>query len=219
MIEGVDWQDIQPEGIRLAMARRMELSRLIPHFYLQRRMDATALVAGAKAGQMSIDDAVVLGCARALRLHPELNATWNDGVIRRFASVHIGLAVATDRGLFVPVIHGADTLDPGALRAERERLVTAVRARTARSGDLEGGTFTVTNVGRLGVDHGWPLINPPQVGILAIGRVANSPVVRDGMIVAVPTIDMTLAADHRAVDGAQGAAFLATLAATIEGDA
>jgi pyruvate dehydrogenase E2 component (dihydrolipoamide acetyltransferase) len=211
-----DWEDIQPQGIRLAMARRMELSGRIPTFYLQSTIDASRLVATVEAGRRSLDDSVVYACARALRQHQELNAAWREGGIRRFRSINVGLAVATERGLLVPVIRNADRLERAELGAERERLVAAARSGSVQPSDLVDGTFTVTNVGRLGVDQGWPLINPPQVAILAVGRAGWSPVVRNGAVFAAQTVTMILGLDHRAVDGAEAAAFLTTLGSFLE---
>jgi pyruvate dehydrogenase E2 component (dihydrolipoamide acetyltransferase) len=209
------WVDAPLTGIRQVIARRMEESWAIPHFYLKATIDAESILNRSGHG-VAVDDIVVLACAKALREHPVVNSAFLEGAIRTYERVHVGLAVATDRGLVVPVVHDADALDQEQVAAERARLVQAVRGRSAVAGDLAGGTFTVTNVGRLGMDEGWPLILPPQVAILAIGRIALRPVVVDGAVSAGPTMALTLAADHRVVDGADGAAFLRTIADFLE---
>jgi pyruvate dehydrogenase E2 component (dihydrolipoamide acetyltransferase) len=206
------------------MAERTTASwQSVPHFSLQREVDASRLLswrdtARRRAGleAITINDLLVRITASALREHPQVNASWHEGEIIPSEGVHIGVAVALDDGLVVPVIHDADRLTLPALAARRRALVDAARERRLRPGDVTGGTFTISNLGMLGVDSFHAIVNQPQAAILAVGRIRDSAVVVDGRLAARPVMALTLSFDHRVVDGARGARFLATITALVE---
>jgi pyruvate dehydrogenase E2 component (dihydrolipoamide acetyltransferase) len=154
--------------------------------------------------------------AATLSAHPLLNAHFVDGAIRVFDRVALGIAVALDDGLIVPVVHDAEGKDVRALASEIEALATRARAGALAPSDVHGGTFTLTNLGMFAVDDFTPILNPPEVAILAIGAVRNMPTDVDGEVAIRPTLCLTLVVDHRAVDGAVAAAFLTELAARLE---
>jgi pyruvate dehydrogenase E2 component (dihydrolipoamide acetyltransferase) len=151
-----------------------------------------------------------------LRRHPRVNASWRDGAIVPGEGVNVGIAVATEGGLVVPVVHGADTLELGALSARRVEIADAARAGRLHPADVQGGTFTVSNLGMYGVDAFQAIVNAPQAAILAVGRIVERPVALNGEVVVRPVLTLTISFDHRVVDGARGAEFLDTLAALIE---
>lgn len=195
----------------------------VPHFYLTREVEATRLVAWRRhlvthqaITDVSYTDLLVKIVAAALRLHPRLNATWADGRLTLLEEINIGLAVAIEEGLVVPVLHQADALTPGELARQRKALVTRAHAGKLRLPDISGGTFTISNLGMYGVDAFHAVINEPQAAILAVGRVAERVVARKGQPTVLPMLVVTLACDHRAVDGARAAQFLDTVASLIE---
>jgi pyruvate dehydrogenase E2 component (dihydrolipoamide acetyltransferase) len=145
-----------------------------------------------------------------------VNASWKDGAIARNADVNIGLAVAIDAGLVVPIIHRADTLSLADIAARREDMVSRGQAGKLRPADIQGGGFTISNLGMYGVDAFNAIVNPPQAAILAVGRIADRVVALDGQPAVQPTMMLTLSCDHRALDGARGAQFLGALADLIE---
>jgi pyruvate dehydrogenase E2 component (dihydrolipoamide acetyltransferase) len=149
----------------------------------------------------------VRAIAVALQRHGELNAHWVDGIIERFADVNVGVAMATDAGLIVPVLQGAQKADLRATSQRVAELAQAARLNRLRPDEMGGATFTVTNLGAFGIDIFQPVIDPPQVAILSVGRMRGDP---------GRTVTLGLAADHRAVDGVQGARFLQRLATLIE---
>jgi pyruvate dehydrogenase E2 component (dihydrolipoamide acetyltransferase) len=153
---------------------------------------------------VTYNDLVLLAVARVLPDHPALNATIDGATISRWASVNLGVAVALDEGLIVPVIRECQSSDLARMIQERQRLTGEARAGTIRSRDLLGSTFTVTNLGAYGVDSFTPIINPPEVAILGVGRVRDE------------TMTLSLTVDHRAVDGVPAARFLAGLAEAFE---
>jgi pyruvate dehydrogenase E2 component (dihydrolipoamide acetyltransferase) len=208
--------------MRMATARKMNEARTIPHFYVQSWCDVTALAAGPPGAttrlRQSPDDLIIHACAVALAQHPQLLSSWMDGVVRRYSDINIGFAVQTEYGLVVPVIRNADRLDPDALSAQLKHLVEKARARRLSVDDLNYGTFTITNLGVFDVTLAWPLINPPQAAILAIGRAAWRPAWRGGGFEPRLNLGLTLGADHRVVDGAYAAHFLETLKATLEAE-
>lgn len=206
------------------MAERTQRSwQEVPHFFLLREVDATRLD-GWRASLRSREgtaavthtDLLVRLVAAALREHPRVNATWRDGAIVANEQVNVGLAVAADDGLVVPVIAAADRLSLPELAARRSELVAAARARTLKPADVQGGTFTISNLGMFGVDAFMAIVNAPQAAILSVGRIAQRAVVVDGAVVARPTLVLGLSFDHRVVDGAAGARFLDTLAGLVE---
>ena len=201
------------------MAERMERAwREVPQFVLTRDVDATALRAGRGDG-VTITDLLVKRCAEALVRHPRLTMSWHDGGFVAGAGVNVGIAVATDDALVVPVVHGADRLSLAEISSRRQALVDAARVGALRPEDVQGGTFTISNLGMFGVDAFQAIVNAPQAAILAVGRIVERPVaVRDSLAVR-PVLTLTVTFDHRVVDGARGAEFLDTLASLIEAPA
>ena len=166
---------------------------------------------------VTINDMVLFAVSRALLEHPEMNAHFSGDMIRQFADVHLGLAVDTARGLMVPVIRNAHALGLRAMASEAARLAAACREGRITPDELGGGTFTVTNLGGLGVESFTPVLNPPQVGILGVGSIVPRAVKGEGGSVSfIPQIGLSLTINHQVVDGAPGARFLQTLARGIE---
>lgn len=195
----------------------------VPHFYLAREVNASRLIAWRKylllergAKEVTYTDLLVKVVASSLRAHPRLNSTWNAGSIILQAEIHIGLAVAVDAGLVVPVIHQADQLSLRELAWKRKELTTRAREGKLRPQDISGGTFTISNLGMYGIDAFNAIVNQPQAAILAVGRIAERVVPVNGQPAVQPVMALTLSCDHRAVDGARGALFLDTLADFIE---
>jgi pyruvate dehydrogenase E2 component (dihydrolipoamide acetyltransferase) len=164
----------------------------------------------------TVSDVLTKACAAALLRHPEVNAHYADQAVRRFPSADVGMAVATDRGLLVPVIRGADRLTLAEIAAVRADLVSRARDGKLQQADFEGGTFTVSNLGMYGVEQFVAVLNPPQVAILAVGAIEEKPVVVDGDLEIKPMMSLTLTCDHRAIDGAVAAEFLGTVRAFLE---
>ncbi|HEY6017747.1 MAG TPA: dihydrolipoamide acetyltransferase family protein, partial [Gaiellaceae bacterium] len=206
------------------MAERMQASwRDVPHFYLQRDCDATRLNSWRDAVRRRPDyehvthtDLLVKVCAAALLEHPRVNASWRDGAVAGSDQVNVGVAVATEDALIVPVIHGAERLELREIAERRREVVARARERKLRPDDVAGGTFTISNLGMFGVDAFQAIVNTPQAAILAVGRILDRVVAVDGAPVVRPTLTLTLSFDHRVVDGAAGARFLDTLASLVE---
>ena len=206
------------------MAERMTASwTSVPHFYLFREVDVSRLVAwrdrareGGGGARVTYTDLLVKLVAAALTRHPGVNAAWRAGAILRNPEIDIGLAVAVDDGLVVPVLRRADTLSLAEIVAVREDLVRRAQAGRLRPPDIQGGGFTISNLGMYGIDAFHAIVNPPQAAILAVGRIADRVIAVGGQPVVRPTMMLTLSCDHRALDGARGAQFLATLAGLIE---
>jgi pyruvate dehydrogenase E2 component (dihydrolipoamide acetyltransferase) len=200
------------------MAQRLTESwQTVPHFYLKRDVNAEAFIAwrndlkSRSAIKITYTDLLVRVVAGALRQHPYANGQWNgEGVIFN-EDVNIGLAVAVDDGLLVPVIHNADTLGITALAQRRQEIVERAQSGKLKAGDLQGGTFTISNLGMFGIDEFSAIVNPPQAAILAVGNITDRIVPVDGQAVVKPMMTLSLSCDHRAVDGARGARFLDTI--------
>jgi pyruvate dehydrogenase E2 component (dihydrolipoamide acetyltransferase) len=205
------------------MAERMSASwTSAPHFFLVREVDVARLGAWlAKARtqtgvRVTYTDLLIKLVAAAIVRHPRVAVSWKDGAIERHADVNVGLAVALEDGLVVPVIHRADTLGLEEIAARREDLVTRAQAGKLRPADIQGGVFTISNLGMYGVDAFSAIVNPPQAAILAVGRITDRVIPVDGQPAVRPTMVLTLSCDHRALDGARGAQFLGALADLIE---
>jgi len=205
------------------MAERMTASwTTAPHFYLVREVNVSRLVSWREraskhtGARITYTDLLVKLVAATLSQHPGVNASWQDGAIVRNADINIGLAVAIDDGLVVPVLHRADTLRLVDIAARREDVVSRAQAGKLRAADIQGGGFTISNLGMYGVDAFTAIVNPPQAAILAVGRIADRVVAVNGQPVVQPTMMLTLSCDHRALDGARGAQFLGALAELIE---
>lgn len=207
---------------RVMAARTTESWQTVPHFYLRREVDATRLrswrdAVRAKPGQerASVTDLLVKLAAEALARHRNVNATWDGGAPAPLDRVNVGIAVAVDDGLVVPVVHDADRLALAEVIARRIAVVEAAREGRLRPDDVSGGTFTVSNLGMYGVDGFDAIVNAPQAAILAVGRIVDRLVPVDGQAAVRPTLQLSVSFDHRVVDGARGAEFLETLAALV----
>lgn len=194
----------------------------VPHFFLVREVRANRLIAWRaqilrrSAEKVTYTDLLVKIVATALRTHARLNATWGGDTIILQDEVNVGLAVATEDGLVVPIIHQADTLSLNAIAQQRNDLIKRAQDGKLRLQDLQGGTFTISNLGMYGVDAFNAIINTPQAAILAVGRIADRVIPVDGQPAVQPVMMLTLSCDHRVVDGARGAQFLAMIAELIE---
>jgi pyruvate dehydrogenase E2 component (dihydrolipoamide acetyltransferase) len=203
---------------RLMAERTTQSWTTTPHFFLMRELDATAFKhwfaqAEKRATEkLTYTDLLVKVVATALRLHPRLNASWRDGALVAHDEVNIALAVATADGLVAPVIPRADDLSLSGIARQRAELVARAQAGKLRPDDLQGGTFTISNLGMYGVDAFTAIINSPQAAILAVGALVDRVIPVDGQPAVCPTITLSLSCDHRLVDGARGARFLATMA-------
>ncbi len=209
-------------GVRRTIAKRMlESMRTTAQLTLNASADATSLQgfrARLKSSDealglrgVTINDLLLFAVARTLPAFPELNALYENDRILQHARVQLGMAVDTPRGLLVPVIRGADSLSLRALSDEAKRLAEACRDNSIMPDELTGGSFTVTNLGGLGIESFTPILNPPQVGILGIGSINLKPVERDEAVAHVPHIGLSLTVNHQVVDGAPAARFLAQL--------
>jgi pyruvate dehydrogenase E2 component (dihydrolipoamide acetyltransferase) len=205
------------------MAERMTASWTnAPHFYLVREVNVSRLVswldrARRQTGaRITYTDLLVKLVAAALTQHPRVNVSWKDGTIVQHPEINIGLAVAIDDGLVVPVIHRADALSLAELASRREDVVGRAQSGKLRPADIQGGVFTISNLGMYGVDAFNAIVNPPQAAILAVGRIADRVVAVNGQPAVQPTMVLTLSCDHRALDGVRGAQFLGALAELIE---
>src|SRR4051794_19967282 len=201
------------------MAARTQASwQEVPHFFLHRDVDASRLQSWKTVapGKTSVTDLLIKVCAEALRRHPRVNASWRDGSISPASGVNVAIAVATEDGLVVPVVHDADRLTLPQISERRRAIAEAARAGRLRPEDVQGGSFTISNLGMYGVDAFQAIVNAPQAAILAVGRTADRPWVVDGAVVPRPVMTLSVSFDHRVVDGARGAEFLDTLASLIE---
>ncbi|MGH7367779.1 MAG: dihydrolipoamide acetyltransferase family protein [Candidatus Rokuibacteriota bacterium] len=205
------------------MAERMTASwTSAPHFYLVREVNVARLVAWLgtarkqTGARITYTDLLVKLVAATLARHPRVNTSWSNGTLVRHAEINIGLAVALEDGLVVPVIARADTLGLKEIAQRREELVTRAQAGKLRPADIQGGVFTISNLGMYGVDAFSAIVNPPQAAILAVGRIADRVVPVNGQPAVQPTMTLTLSCDHRALDGARGAQFLGALADLVE---
>jgi pyruvate dehydrogenase E2 component (dihydrolipoamide acetyltransferase) len=212
--------------MRKTIAQRMlEAKQSIPEIHLSVDIRVDRVVAAreeinkrlaAEGIKISIGDFVTKAVALALRFHPGLNASFEPDAIVRHGDVNIGIAVALDDGLIVPVLHRADTLGLREIRVQSEALAAAARGNRLTGEQLTGGTFTISNLGMFGTQQFDAILNLPEVGILAVGAALKRPVVEDDRIVVGTLMTITLTADHRAVDGAMAAQFLQTLKGLLE---
>jgi pyruvate dehydrogenase E2 component (dihydrolipoamide acetyltransferase) len=219
-----DFEDIALTQIRKTIAKRLSESiGPIPTFYLTAEFDLTrasemrqAMLEMGDEFKVSINDILMKAVATALAQHPEVNAHWLGDRIRQHHRVHLGMAVATPDGLIVPVIFDADQKRMSQISAEAKELAKRARERKLKPEEYTGSTFSISNLGMFGIDQFTAIINPPEVAILAIGAAQDTVVPgRDGFEVR-KRVRVTMSCDHRAVDGAVGAAFLQTLRRLIE---
>jgi pyruvate dehydrogenase E2 component (dihydrolipoamide acetyltransferase) len=220
-----DWTDTAASSMRKRIAARMtEAKRDVPHIYLMRELDAAPLLAyrerlnqlvGDKI-KISVNDLVVKAVALALRRMPECNASWQGDAIRQFHRVHIGVAVAIPEGLVTPVVRDADAKGIGSIAAEIKDLADRARKRALKVHEIQGSTFSVSNLGMYGIERFTAIINPPEAGILAVGAARDVAVIDKGSAVAGKRMTVTMSCDHRVIDGALGARWLMVLADLIE---
>ena len=219
-----DYQDVPLTQIRKIIAKRLgESIGPIPTFYLTAELDLTRVMemrgAMAELGdefKVSVNDVLLKAIAVALSQHPEVNAHWLGDHIRYFNRVHLGMAVATDDGLIVPVIWDADTKGLSTISREAKELAKRARERKLKPEEFTGSTFSVSNLGMFGIDQFTAIINPPEAGIIAIGTGEDKLVVVDGDAVVRKRVRLTMSCDHRIIDGAVGAKFLQTLRRLVE---
>jgi pyruvate dehydrogenase E2 component (dihydrolipoamide acetyltransferase) len=212
-------------SVRKTIARRLMEAWQAPVFQISMSADMARaqelrerLVELMREGDTkpTVSDVLTKACAAALLRHPEVNAHYADEAVRRFPTANVGMAVATDRGLLVPVIHGAERLTLAEIAAARADLVSRAREGKLQQADFDGGTFTVSNLGMYGIEEFIAVLNPPQVAILAVGVIEDKPVVVDGDLEIKPLMSLTLTCDHRAIDGAVAAEFLGTVRSYLE---
>jgi pyruvate/2-oxoglutarate dehydrogenase complex dihydrolipoamide acyltransferase (E2) component len=207
-----------PSPMRKTIANRLQESyRNAVHVTVSREVDAEALVAAADAAGVSVTDILLRALSDALASHPAFNATFEDGTHRLYEEHNVGVAVAIEDGLVAPVVADVAGRSLDDIASERRRLTEAVQAGDYAMADLRGGTFTVSNLGPLGVDGFTPIINPPQVAILGVNRMQERarPDESEGVVFR-RTLPLDLSFDHRVVDGADAARFLGTLAERVE---
>lgn len=209
--------------MRKTIARRLlESKNGAPHFYLNIEVDMDSAISSREAinkvsdVKVSFNDLVIKACADALRKHPRVNSSWMGDKIRLNHHIHIGMAVAVEDGLLVPVIRFADGKGISEIAAETKDLGKRAKDKKLQPSDWEGNTFTVSNLGMFGIESFTSIINSPESCILSVGAIRQVPVVKNGAVVPGNTMMLTLACDHRSVDGATGAAFLQTLKTYIE---
>ncbi|WP_395622831.1 2-oxo acid dehydrogenase subunit E2 [Sphingomonas daechungensis] len=205
--------------MRKAIARRLtEAKQMIPHFYLRRRVRADRLLSAREAAgrRGSVNDYLVRAVALALREVPEVNIQVHGTEIHRIPTADIAIAVATDKGLLTPVLRSAESMSVEQIREVVGDLVARARSSKLKQEEIEGGSFSLSNLGPYGVEQFDAIINPPQGAILAVGAARPEPIDDDGAIRIVPVLHLSLSCDHRAIDGADGARFLAALAKLIE---
>jgi pyruvate dehydrogenase E2 component (dihydrolipoamide acetyltransferase) len=209
--------------MRKTIARRLAESKFTaPHFYLTmeidmgRTVEARAAMNAATGSKVSFNDMVIKATSLALKQHPKVNSSWRGDTIRYNHHVHMGVAVAVDEGLLVPVVRFSDTKTLAQINQEVKVFVDKAKNKKLQPSDWEGNTFTISNLGMFGIEEFTAIVNPPDACILAVGAIREVPVVKNGAVVPGHTMKLTLSCDHRVVDGASGSAFLQTLKAMLE---
>lgn len=223
-VETREDQTIRVTQMRKTIARRLvESKQSAPHFYLTSTWRADKLVdlraelnSAQDTVKVSLNDLIMRAVVLALSGHPDVNAGWEDKVIRQFGPVHLGFAVALPTGLITPVVRDAERLDVVSLALAVRELAERARAGSLDEADYSGNSFCVSNLGMFGIEHFTAIINPPAACILAVGAVRDAPVVEAGVVRPGKLVSCTLSCDHRVVDGAMGAAFMQTLGTFIE---
>ena len=219
----VSFVDTPVSQMRKTIARRLSESLFTaPHFYLTMKINMDATIAARTVVnetapvKISFNDFIVKAVALALKQHPKVNSSWLGEVIRENHHVNIGIAVAVDEGLLVPVLRFADGLSLDEISVSVKEFAKKAKDKKLQPSDWEGSTFTISNLGMFGIDSFTAIINPPDACILAVGGIAQEPVVKNGQIVPGNVMNVTLSCDHRVVDGATGSAFLQTLKSYLE---
>lgn len=216
-------EEVKISQMRKAIARRLSESKFTnPHFYETIDIDMEAAIEARKGlnemseVKISFNDIVVKACSVALRRHPAINSSWLDDVIRKHGDVNIAVAVAIDEGLMTPVIKHSDKKNLRQISAETRELAGLARDRKLQPEQMEGSTFTISNLGMFGIEEFTAIINPPNACILAVGAIRDVPVVKNGEVLPGKRMKVTLSSDHRVVDGAKAAEFLNTLQKLLE---
>jgi pyruvate dehydrogenase E2 component (dihydrolipoamide acetyltransferase) len=217
-----EFQELELSSVRRTIAKRLVQSKgPVPHFYLtvdvamDRVWDAYKALREQKS-TISINDIIIKATALALRQHPEINASFAGDHIKQYSRVHIGMAVSLDDGLITPVLRDADLKPLDAISEEARMMADRARARKLQPNEYTGATFSISNLGMMGIEEFSAIINPPEGAILAVGSVRHAPVVVDGALAVGYRMKMTLSVDHRVADGASGARFLQTLTRFLE---
>ena len=224
--DGRDSEELKTSNVRKVIARRLtESKQTVPHFYLRRTIDAEALKAfraqineqlSSTGVKVSFNDLIVKACATALKLHPAVNTSWVDDALVQHNRINVGVAVAVEAGLVVPVLHDTDKATLSDIATDMRELAGKARDNKLKPQEMSGGTFSVSNLGMFGVDSFSAVINPPEAAILAVGAMRPEVVPVDGEPAVRNRISLELSVDHRAVDGAVGAAFFKELAEILE---
>lgn len=224
-VEGVT-EVIKMSPMRKAIARQLSHSKsTIPHFYLRMQVQVDTLLAMRERAKQStgeapsINDYLIRAVALALKQHPDVNIQVHGDEIHRFATADIAVAVATDKGLLTPILHAADSKSVARISAEVKMLAERARANKLQPEEFQGGSFSISNLGMFGIDQFDAIINPPQGAILAVGATRRQPTETAHALSFATTMQLSLSCDHRAIDGALGAKFMATLRNLIEGPA
>ena len=222
-VASMEAEDLPVSQMRKTIARRLSESKFsAPHFYLTSTIDMSeAMSARSRINEMtetkiSFNDLVVKAAAMALRKHPMVNASWLDDKIRKHAEINVGVAVAVDEGLLVPVIRNTDLKSLSQINSEVKEKAGRARERKLSTEEMQGNTFTISNLGMFDIDEFTAIINPPDACILAVGSIKELPVVKDGALAVGHEMKVTLSCDHRIVDGVTGAKFLQTFKALLE---
>lgn len=227
--DATSYESVRISQMRKTIAKRLSQSKFTaPHFYLTVDVEMENVVAFRKElnelatsqdrGKVSFNDFITKSCALALRQHPYVNASYlaEEGEIRLHNVVNVAIAVAVDEGLVTPVIRNADQKGLGQIAEETKAYALKAREKAIQTSDMEGSTFTTSNLGMFGIEEFTAIINPPNACILAIGAIRDTPVVKDGEIVIGKRMKLSLSCDHRVVDGASGAQFLNTVKGYLE---
>ncbi len=217
------FEDVTASQMRKTIARRLvESTTTVPVFYLNIEVDMDNAIASRNVinaipdTKVSFNDMVIKACAAALRKHPQVNTSWMGDKVRYYSHIHIGMAVAVEDGLLVPVIRFADQKTFSQIAADAKELAKKAKDKKLQPAEMEGNTFTVSNLGMFGIESFTSIVNLPASCILSVGAIRQVPVVKNGAVVPGNTMMLSLACDHRTVDGATGAAFLQTLKTFIE---
>ena len=217
------YEEVKNSQMRKVIAKRLGESKFTaPHYYLTIELDMDSAIASRKTinalpeTKVSFNDMIVKACAMALKKHPQVNTSWNGDTTRYNHHIHVGVAVAVDDGLLVPVLKFTDQMSLTQIGSTVRDLAGKARTKKIAPNEMEGSTFTISNLGMFGIQEFTSIINQPNSAILSVGAIEQKPVVKDGLIVVGNTMKVTLACDHRTVDGATGAQFLQTVRAYIE---
>ena len=221
-----EYEDVPTSQMRKSIAKRLVTSiGPVPTFYLTVEVGMNRVIEARESMnsmleedgyRISVNDIVLKAVAAALRQHPNCNAQWHDNFVRRFNAVHLGVAVAIDEGLITPVIRNAHAKGIMQIASEVRELAGRARTKKLMPDEYTGSTFSVSNLGMFGIQEFTAIINPPEAGILAVGGIEETPVVVNGEVKICPRMRITMSCDHRVIDGAQGARFLATLKSMLE---